>query len=70
VLSTTGGNMPGSMRLTFYVSLLAVALLYVTLWKLELTAKNTSLQLKRLRRRLELTIEEQHAAAGTGGAGL
>src|SRR6184192_818921 len=33
VLSATGGAMPGSMRLTFLVSLVAVALLYVTLWK-------------------------------------
>jgi heme exporter protein C len=64
VLSTTGGNMPGSMRLTFLVSLLAMALLYVTLWKLELTSKNASIQLKRLRRRLELEIEEQHTRGG------
>ena len=64
VLSTTGGNMPGSMRLTFYVALLAIALLYVTLWKLELTAKNSSLQLKRLRARLELALEEQHSRGG------
>src|SRR5512133_3501159 len=64
VLSTPGGNMPGSMRLTFYVSLLAIALLYVTLWKLELTAKNASMQLKRLRRRLELEIEERETRAG------
>jgi heme exporter protein C len=62
VLSTTGGNMPGSMRLTFLVSLLAIALLYITLWKLELTAKNAALQLRRLRRRLELELEEQRAA--------
>jgi heme exporter protein C len=53
VLSQTGGNLPGEMRLTFLVSLLAVALLYVTLWKLELTSKHASAQLKRLRRRLE-----------------
>jgi len=64
VLSTTGGNMPGSMRLTFYVSLLALALLYVTLWKLELTSKNASIQLKRLRTRLEVALEEQYPAAG------
>src|SRR5438067_2276619 len=64
VLSTTGGNMPGSMRLTFYVSLLAMALLYVTLWKLELTSKNASIQLKRLRTRLEGALEEQYPAAG------
>jgi heme exporter protein C len=53
VLSQTGGNLPGEMRLTFLVCLLAVALLYVTLWKLELTSKHASAQLKRLRRRLE-----------------
>jgi len=64
VLSTTGGNMPGSMRLTFLVSLLAIALLYITLWKLELTSKNATMQLKRLRRRLELELDEQHVAAG------
>jgi heme exporter protein C len=51
VLSETGGSMPGEMRLTFLVALLAVALLAVTLWKLELTAKNASMQLKKLRRR-------------------
>jgi heme exporter protein C len=64
VLSTTGGNMPGSMRLTFLVSLLAMALLYVTLWKLELTSKNATIQLKRLRRRLELELDEHPVRAG------
>lgn len=53
VLSQTGGSMPGDMRLTFLVCLVAVAVLFVTLWKLELTAKSASMQLKRLRRRLE-----------------
>jgi heme exporter protein C len=53
VLSKTGGSLPGEMRLTFLVSLLGVALLFVTLWKVELTAKNASAKLKRLRRRLE-----------------
>ena len=62
VLSATGGNMPGSMRLTFLVSLAAVALLYVTLWKLELTSKHASMELKKLRRRLELAYEERPAA--------
>jgi heme exporter protein C len=51
VLSQTGGSMPGDMRLTFLVSLLGMALLFVTLWKLELTAKHASMQLKRLRNR-------------------
>jgi heme exporter protein C len=53
VLSQTGGNLPGEMRLTFLVSLLAMALLFVTLWKLELTSKHAAAQLKRMRRRLE-----------------
>ncbi|MEX2023716.1 MAG: hypothetical protein WD993_01420, partial [Thermoleophilaceae bacterium] len=55
VLSQTGGDMPADMRLTFMVSIVAVVALFVTLWKLELTSKNASLQLKRLRRRLEAT---------------
>jgi heme exporter protein C len=51
VLSQTGGTMPGDMRLTFLVSLLGMALLFMTLWKLELTAKHASMQLKKLRNR-------------------
>ncbi len=51
VLSQTGGSLPGEMRLTFLVALLGMALLFVTLWKLELTAKHASMQLKRLRNR-------------------
>jgi heme exporter protein C len=51
VLSQTGGSMPGEMRLTFLVAVVGVALLFVTLWKLELTAKHASMQLKRLRNR-------------------
>jgi heme exporter protein C len=53
VLSKTGGSLPGEMRLTFLVSLLGVALLFLTLWKVELTAKNSSAKLKKLRQRLE-----------------
>jgi heme exporter protein C len=53
VFATTGGGLPGSMMLTFCVSLAGMALLWATLVKLELTAKNTSAQLARLRRALE-----------------
>jgi heme exporter protein C len=53
VFATTGGGLPGSMMLTFLVSLTAMALLWVTLVKFELTAKNASGQLKRLRRALD-----------------
>jgi hypothetical protein len=41
------------MLVTFLVSLTAIALLWVTLVKLELTAKSASGQVKRLRRALE-----------------
>ena len=52
VLSATGGSMPGEMRLTFLVSLLGMAVLFVTLWKYELTSKQASMQLRALKRRL------------------
>ena len=52
VLSTTDGGLPGSMRLTFYLFLIGMALLFVTLWKYELTSKHTSAQLRSLRRKL------------------
>lgn len=53
VFATTGGGLPGEMMLTFLVSLAAMGLLWVTLVKLELTAKSASGQLKRLRRALD-----------------
>ncbi len=52
VLTLSGGNLPGPMALTFYVSLLGVTLLFVTLWKYEMAAKNTRIQMRSLRRRL------------------
>jgi hypothetical protein len=45
------------MRFTFIVSLVAMVLLFTTLWKLELTSKHASEQLRRLRRRLEHDAE-------------
>jgi heme exporter protein C len=58
VLSSTGGSMPGDMRLTFLVALAGIALLFTTLVKLELTAKHARSQLKALRRALEHTETE------------
>jgi len=52
ILTLSGGNLPGSMRLTFLVSLLGIALLFVTLWKYEMAAKNTRAQIRALRRSL------------------
>jgi heme exporter protein C len=52
VLSTTGGAMPGSMRLTFLVALAGMAALFVTLCKYELTSKHASFTLRSLKRRM------------------
>jgi heme exporter protein C len=51
--ATADGGLPGEMMLTFLVSLAAMALLWVTLVKFELTAKSASGQLKRLRRAID-----------------
>ncbi len=51
VLGSTS-NLPGSMALSFLVSLLALSLLFATLCKYELTAKHTRAQVRALRRRL------------------
>ena len=56
VLSATGGNMPDSMRLAFLVALAAIALVYITLWRLEIASKLASLEIRRLRRRLEAAL--------------
>jgi heme exporter protein C len=52
VLTLSGGNLPGSMRLVFLVSLAGIGLLYVTLWKYEMAAKSTRMQVRALRRTL------------------
>ena len=52
VLTLSSANLPPSMGLTFAVSLLGFALLYVTMWKYEMAAKNARSQVRRLRRTL------------------
>jgi heme exporter protein C len=52
VLSTSGGSLPGDMRLTFLVCLAGMTLLYATLWKYEMASKHASMQLRALRRKL------------------
>ena len=59
VLSNVGANLPARMQVTFLVSLLAVALLYVTLCRYELASKRVSGQLRRARRAL---AEEEESA--------
>jgi heme exporter protein C len=50
VLGTS--SLPPKMALTFVVSLAAMTLLYLTLWKYEITAKHARAQLRSLQRRL------------------
>jgi heme exporter protein C len=52
VLTLGGGSLPGSMRFTFLVSLAGIALLFATLSKYEMTAKDARMQARRLRRTL------------------
>src|SRR4051794_33502867 len=65
VFTRVAGELPGSMRLTFLVSLVAITLLYVTLCKLELSAKDAADQVRRLRRLLAAR-EEQRELVGAG----
>ena len=51
-LGTTTGGMPGEMMLTFLVALVGMALLFVTLYRYELAAKQTRFRVKALKRRL------------------
>jgi len=71
VLTATGGSMPGDMRLTFLVSILGMLCLYVSLCKYELLAKETTLRLRSIRRRMlgddELVAPERSTwSAGMG----
>src|ERR671937_1548068 len=50
VLSATGGNMPGSMRLVFVMAIAAIAFVYFTLWRIEIASKEAARELRRLRR--------------------
>ena len=73
VLGSTS-NLPGPMALTFVVSLVAIALLYATLFKYELTVKHTRAQVRALRRRLagdehaESSRPARRSAAPSAGA--
>jgi heme exporter protein C len=52
VFATADGGLPAKMQLPFYACLAGIALLYVTLWRYEMTSKHTSAQLRALRRKL------------------
>jgi len=52
VFATANGGLPAKMQLPFYTCLLGMALLYITLWRYEMTSKTTSWKLKALKRKL------------------
>ncbi|MCW2990310.1 MAG: hypothetical protein JWM73_904 [Solirubrobacterales bacterium] len=56
-------NLPGSVWLVFFVSLLGMTLLFVTLWRFEMAAKNTRSQIRALRRRLGADVVAGRSAA-------
>ncbi|HEV7918056.1 MAG TPA: cytochrome c biogenesis protein CcsA [Solirubrobacterales bacterium] len=49
VLGTTAGGLTGEMQVAFYTALAGFILLYIALWKFELTAKSISMQLSKLK---------------------
>jgi heme exporter protein C len=52
VFATADGGLPAKMQLPFYLSLIGMSLLYLTLWRYEMASKNTSAKLRALRRKL------------------
>jgi heme exporter protein C len=67
VLGATG-SLPGSMELTFVVSLLGIVLLYLTLCSLELATKRARARLRALRRREEALTDASWSRPGRSAA--
>jgi heme exporter protein C len=61
-LGTTAGGMPQSMTLTFLACLISMTLLFITLWKFELTNKSARMKLSSVKRRIEREINQGQAA--------
>jgi heme exporter protein C len=52
VLNTTGGALPGDMRLTFLIAIVGMTLLFITLYRFELSTKQTRSHISSLKRKL------------------
>jgi heme exporter protein C len=70
-LDNISGNLPGRMQVVFYLAMVSVALLWLTLWRYEMASKHATAQLRRLRRMLTDDDEQpgRRSAAPTIGAG-
>ncbi len=60
--NTTGGALPVDMKIPFYLALVGMTLLFITLWKLEMTHKLARGRLRGLQRRLDLAAGDRDAA--------
>lgn len=56
-------NLPGEVWLVFFVALLGMALLWTTLWRFEMAAKNSRWRLRRLQRRRGIDVVPRRSAA-------
>ena len=63
VLNASGGEMPAEMRTAFLVMVVGVTLLFITLWKLEMSHKVARGQMRKLRRRLGDDLPAQGRSA-------
>jgi len=68
VLGATGGSMPGPMRMTFLVSLLAMGMTFLAMYRLETARKTAAMELKRLRRELDAAAPEPRSDSRSRGA--
>ena len=60
-LSNISGNLPGRMQVVFYLALVSLALLWITLWRYEMASKHASAQVRRLKRLLGGDEDETQA---------
>jgi heme exporter protein C len=58
-LSNISGDLPGRMQVVFYLALFAITLLWITLWRFEMTAKHVAAQTRRLRALLGEESDEE-----------
>ena len=72
-LSNISGNLPGRMQVVFYLAMASIALLWITLWRYEMTSKHATAQLRTLRRLLAGDDDEpavrRSAAPSVSGVG-
>ena len=64
MLNQAGGDLPAGMRGPFYLAIIGMVLLFMALWRYELSHKHARAQLRALRRKLG----GEHVPAGRSAA--